>query len=166
MTTDDGDQAWAWVMMHAKGLRDGKPPVLDLSEKELRIIARYRESRGLSPLPEGDESTVPLVAALGSETFIADEQINHELKMFFYQCADRVKQGGVPGAWASKLKHASAHWLRHTFGSHSASSGITLTHTAERMRHRATDTTRKYYVHLDIKGKQKERAKLDKFNPD
>jgi integrase len=165
-TTEDDDLAWVWIMMHAKGLRDGEHPVLDLREKEMRVLARYRESRGLSPLPEGDESTVPLVAALGSETFIADEQINHELKMFFSQCADRVTQAGVPASWAKKLRLASAHWLRHTFGSHSAASGITLTYTADRMRHRAADTTRKYYVHLDIKEKQKERAKLDKFNPD
>jgi integrase len=171
-----GHLYWAWMIVHGKGQRTkGKPPRIVLNEKALEVLKRYRVTRGLSPLPTERETTIPLVARLSAESrrtdkpvadsnvpmaFVRDGHLNHDLKAFFLQCADRAQQENRSADWVESLRKASAHWLRHTFGSHSAEHEIPMEFTTTRMRHKSGNTTRKYYVHLNIASQL---AQLDKL---
>lgn len=125
-----------------------------LLEPAVEALARYREVRGLPPLPGPGEEDEPLVASNRGSKSITDNYMNTLLKRTFDRLAlDAVL---IDHTWPEKLKNATAHWLRHTIATHNAEAGVPIQDTADQLRHRSIDTTRKIYIHAGKTGVRRE----------
>lgn len=111
----DGRERW-WLEVLGKG---SKTRLVPATGELMTELMRYRRSQGLSPLPlEGDG--VPLVIPLiGPHKPLARSALHEILKEIFRTSAARLRaQGHEFEAAAAHLEAASAHWVRHTAGSH------------------------------------------------
>ena len=111
----DGRERW-WLEVLGKG---GKTRLVPATGELMTELMRYRRSQGLSPLPvEGDG--MPLVIPLiGPHKPMARSALHEVLKEIFRASAARLRaQGPEFEAAAAHLEAASAHWVRHTAGSH------------------------------------------------
>ncbi|GJH36326.1 tyrosine-type recombinase/integrase [Paraburkholderia hospita] len=71
------------------------------------------------------------------------------VKDVFARAAERLReQGDEQAARADLLEKASAHWLRHTAGSHMADHHVDLRHVRDNFGH-ASLTTTSIYLHVD-----------------
>jgi site-specific recombinase XerD len=68
--------------------------------------------------------------------------LHNQLKAFFADCARELQHADASGA--ARLANASAHWLRHTHGSHSLAAGIDPALVQENLGHAALATTMLY----------------------
>ena len=68
------------------------------------------------------------------------------LRKFFDQVADRIDT--FKPQFATKLRSATPHWLRHTHASHALEGGADLTTVRDNLRH-ASLTTTSGYLHVD-----------------
>jgi site-specific recombinase XerD len=70
----------------------------------------------------------------------------HEIfKDIFAKTADRLRQRGPEWeAAASHMEQASAHWMRHTAGSHMANNDVDLRHVRDNLGHESISTTNTY----------------------
>lgn len=142
-----------WILrVKGKGRRKLEPVVL--LPPALDALRRYRLARGLPEWPMALETAVPIVAALRGNKSITDGYLNSTLKALFDKLATDAKD--VNEKWAETLKQASAHWLRHSIATHNAEAGVPLYDTADQLRHRSIDTTRKTYTHANRLDKRAE----------
>jgi integrase len=116
-------------------------------------------ARGLPAEPSGAEADVPLVARLGDGEAITDHFLNAQVKALLGRAADR--RAADRPEWAERLRAASAHWLRHSFVTHSEKAGLPIESVADQVRHRSLDTTRRVYRHADSR---RRRTDLDRLN--
>lgn len=78
------------------------------------------------------------------------------VKKVFDGAADWLRQRGDDyAARADLLEHASAHWLRHTAGSHMANQQIDLRLVRDNLGHESLSTTSQY-LHADDDRRHKE----------
>ena len=71
------------------------------------------------------------------------------VKEVFARAAGRLRERGIEqAARADVLEKASAHWLRHTAGSHMADRQVDLRHVRDNFGH-ASLTTTSIYLHVD-----------------
>lgn len=132
-----------------------KPRKIVVVDEYLDILVHFRRLMGLkSELPEYQEKT-PLVPALNKTNPITDNRIAQILRWAFDLGAakfetmvattdeDRMKFQHK----ASKLRKASAHWLRHSYGTYLVKSGCAIEKVKELMGHSDISTTM-IYVHI------------------
>ncbi|RWA51082.1 hypothetical protein AU476_25665 [Cupriavidus sp. UYMSc13B] len=85
-------------------------------------LARYRRAHGLAPTPQPGETRPLLLPVIGSENRdkgLSRGALHLILKEVFGMAADLLRGRGPEWeAQAAVLASASAHWLRHTAGSH------------------------------------------------
>lgn len=83
------------------------------------------------------------------------------VKHVFSRAADRLrKRGGEYVARADLLENASAHWLRHSAGSHMADRQVDLRDVRDNFGH-ASLTTASVYLHVgDDRGHQETHEKI------
>lgn len=135
-----------WVLrVKGKG-RKKLEPVL-LLPPAMNALRRYRLSRGLPDLPTAAETDVPLVAAHRGKKSVTDNYLNTLLKELFDRLAGDAAHVNVQ--WAKKLGAGTAHWLRHTLATHNAEAGVPMQDTADQLRHKSMDTTRRIYTHAN-----------------
>jgi len=105
----NGDKVWM-IAVTGKGRRDAdNAPLPDQFIDELWL---YREGLGLTPWPSDDQ---PLLLSLSGKTGIKSRtSIHNEFKRLIKQVADFQESEGHYDS-AARLKHASTHWLRHSF---------------------------------------------------
>jgi integrase/recombinase XerD len=105
-------------------------------------LGRYRRERGLSALPARHEDT-PLVLPLGKSMKPLTRAALHAIvKDIFAGAAGRLRlRGDGFAGQADVLEQASAHWLRHTAGSHMADGGTDL---RDNLRHASLTSTNPY----------------------
>ncbi|SDI35949.1 tyrosine-type recombinase/integrase [Paraburkholderia phenazinium] len=150
----DGKERW-WLEVLGKGDKEGLVPA---SAEMMVELGRYRRERGLSALPARHEDT-PLVLPLGKSMKPLTRSALHTIvKAIFAGAAERHRLRGDDFAGqANLLEQASAHWMRHTAGSHMAdvtgdlrivrdnlrhadlSSSNPYLHTQDEQRHRETE---------------------------
>jgi integrase/recombinase XerD len=150
----DGKERW-WLEVLGKGDKEGLVPA---SAEMMVELGRYRRERGLSALPARHEDT-PLVLPLGKSMKPLTRSALHTIvKAIFAGAAERLRLRGDDFAGqANLLEQASAHWMRHTAGSHMAdvtgdlrivrdnlrhadlSSSNPYLHTQDEQRHRETE---------------------------
>ena len=75
----------------------------------------------------------------------------HEIvKAIFESTANRLRgQGDVSEGLAARVRKASAHWLRHTAGSHMANHDLDLRHVRDNLGHESLTTTSGYLHSAD-----------------
>ena len=112
-------------------------------------LTRYRRTVGLPPYPSPDEDT-PLLLPIGqSGTALTRAALHSIVKKVFKAAATQLRQRGDEfTARAEVLERASAHWLRHTAGSHMADQQIDLRLVRDNLGHSSLNTTSQY-LHVD-----------------
>ena len=107
------------------------------------VVIRYRESLGLSPLPQIDE-TVPIMPSQKTGEPLHQDSLNNMVEEAFDLVIkalvkdDKIQQ-------ARSIAGASSHWLRHT-GATQALNEISETMLAEELGHASVKTTVEIYV--------------------
>ncbi|WP_425953211.1 tyrosine-type recombinase/integrase [Ralstonia pseudosolanacearum] len=141
----NGAQLW-WLEVTGKGDKTRLVPVTDEWLAELK---RYRLAQGLPAVPLAGE-TFPLVRpVIGREKGLTRGALHLILKEIFSRTANRLQTGGPKGvALAADIKKASAHWLRHTAGSHMADRQVDLRYVRDTFGHDSIATSNNY-IHTE-----------------
>lgn len=151
---DHGDKLW-FLRVIGKGNKQRDIPVPD----ELLIeLARFRTLLGCpTPMPMHQEKT-PLVVALNHRgDFDRDKRIDAQrisqiVRAMFYTAAHwlRARQHTDDIEHATRLEHASSHWIRHTYGTTMVDAGMPLTDVRDNLGHSSVVTT-EIYLHDDLR---------------
>jgi site-specific recombinase XerD len=148
----DGALRW-WLTVHGKG---GKERLVPATREMMMELSRYRQQLGLSALPSPNEET-PLVLPIGATAANDRAQtcapltragLHAIVKDVFAKAAARLRERDGASARADLLEKASAHWLRHSAGSHMADQKVDLRLVRDNLGH-ASLTTTSLYLHID-----------------
>ncbi len=135
---DDGEWAWS-IMVLGKRNKWREVPLPDPAVDALRA---YLDIRGLrTEIFENDPET-PLIAKLSMEAPLTQARIYEVLVTGFERCAANMSVRD-PRA-AERIRVASTHWLRHTYGSHSAARGVPQDVLQANLGHESLATTSIY----------------------
>lgn len=148
----DGEERW-WLEILGKGDKERLVPATNEMMVEL---ARYRREMGLPPYPSPNENT-PLALPIGkSREPLTRAALHAAVKKVFGGAAHRLRERGEEYvSRAELLERASAHWLRHTAGSHMADQQIDLRLVRDNLGHESLSTTSQY-LHIDDDRRHKE----------
>lgn len=143
---DAGGQERWWLEVTGKGDRERLVPA---SAEMMVELGHYRRERGLPVLPAPHEDT-PLVLPLGKSMKPLTRAALHTIvKGIFAGAAEKLRlRGEAYAARAAQLERASAHWLRHSAGSHMADGDVDLRLIRDNLGH-ASLTTTSLYLHAD-----------------
>ncbi|SOE87748.1 Site-specific recombinase XerD [Burkholderia sp. YR290] len=157
----DGTMRW-WLTVHGKGDKERLVPA---TRELMTELSRYRQFLGMTALPSPNETT-PLVLPIGgtagntaepgrtktegpSQRPLTRAALHTIVKDVFAGAAGRLRERGEAfAARADLLGQASAHWLRHSAGSHMADNQVDLRLVRDNLGH-ASLTTTSLYLHVD-----------------
>lgn len=136
-----GQERW-WLEVTGKG---DKTRIIPATHELMTELARYRATKSYAPIPLADETT-PLLLPIGKQTRALTRAAVHTMvKQVFKAAAARIRaQGPESEARAQRVEQASAHWLRHTAGSHMANNAVDLRHVRDNLGHASISTTNTY----------------------
>jgi integrase/recombinase XerD len=156
----DGEDRW-WLEVLGKG---NKARLVPATSEMMAELGRYRRECGLAPFPSPGEET-PLVLPIGkSQKPLTRAALHNIVKTVFEKTADGLSMRGPEFASrAEQLSRASAHWLRHTAGSHMADGAIDLRHVRDNLGHESIKTTSQY-LHSDDDVRHKETESRHRIN--
>lgn len=141
----DNDGNW-WLKIYGKGrkLRD-----ITVPDSFMLYLRRYRDYRGLSPLPSSNDNQ-PIVEKIRGRGGMTSRQLTRIVQEVFDKAYEkmRVAEGDER---AQKLKEASTHWLRHTGASMEIERGRALKDVSEDLGHSSMATTDTVYVQTENK---------------
>ena len=135
---DDGEWAWS-IMVLGKRKKWREVP---LPDPAVQALGDYLSSRGLSRDPEANPPDTPLLSHLGREAALTTSRIYEILATTFERCAVDVYTSDRRAA--DRIREASTHWLRHTYGSHSAARGVPQDVLQANLGHESLATTSIY----------------------
>ncbi|MGF6648547.1 tyrosine-type recombinase/integrase [Paraburkholderia sp. GAS82] len=140
-----GCDRW-WLEVAGKGDRERLVPA---TAEMMTELTRYRLAHELSALPLSGEAT-PLVLAVGEARKPLTRAALHKIvKDVFAGAASGLRAcSGSSEGRALRLEQASAHWLRHSAGSHMADQQVDLRLVRDNLGH-ASLTTTSQYLHVD-----------------
>lgn len=142
-------EGW-WLTVHGKRAKVREVPVPDTWVAALSAYLVARGYAGSLPQPSAVPllgAAIPWRAAEGEgDASVSGSAFHRQLKRFFAQCAT-VLDTADPAA-ARHLRHASAHWLRHTHISHALEAGVPIEVVQQNVGHVSLDTTTRY-VHTE-----------------
>jgi integrase/recombinase XerD len=136
-----GEERW-WLEILGKG---DKMRIVPATNELMVELARYRREKGLPSYPLPAEAH-PLLQAIGNQRRAMTRGAVHAIvKQVFEDVADRLRQRGPEFEFqATHIQQASAHWLRHTAGSHMANNAVDLRHVRDNLGHESISTTNSY----------------------
>lgn len=142
----DGLVRW-WMDINGKG---GRVRTVPATTELMHELANYREFKGLARYPLTNETT-PLVLPIGKQRKALTRAALHLIvKQIFAQTAERVRaKGSNYEGEAQHIEQASAHWLRHTAGSHMLENSVDLLHVRDTLGHGSINTTNRYLHSAD-----------------
>ncbi|WP_408128217.1 tyrosine-type recombinase/integrase [Paraburkholderia strydomiana] len=141
----DGRDQW-WLETLGKGDKERIVPVSSELVQELRT---YRASHGLAALPVRSEDTPLIIPFKGKKRCLSRSAVHDAIKGVFSGAAIWLRSRGSEFAdRADELERASAHWLRHTAGSHQADGGVDLRTIRDNLGHVSLNTT-SLYLHTE-----------------
>ena len=142
----DGQERW-WLEVTGKG---DKTRIVPATNELMVELARYRREKTLPALPLPGEQ-IPLLLPIGSQQrSMTRGAIHAMIKPVFEHTASRLRQRGPEfHPMADWVELASAHWLRHTAGSHMANGAVDLRHVRDNLGHESISTTSNYLCFLD-----------------
>lgn len=141
-----GQVRW-WLEVTGKG---NKVRIVPATNELMQELAGYRVAKGLSPEPAQGEAT-PLLLPVGAGRQALTRSAVHGIcKQVFRQAAANLHDDGGSEAapTAALLASASAHWLRHTAGTHMAATAMDLRHVRDNLGHESLTTT-SIYLHTE-----------------
>jgi integrase/recombinase XerD len=146
-----------WLEVLGKG---DKLRIVPATNELIVELSRYRRELGLAPFPLPHESTPLLLPIGGKHRELSRGAVHALIKAVFEKTAERLKQRGPEsGSSAERVIQASAHWLRHTAGSHMANNAVDLRHVRDNLRHEPLTTTS---GHLHSSDEERHRETEDK----
>ncbi|MFL0809226.1 MAG: site-specific integrase [Agarilytica sp.] len=142
---EDDDGNW-WLKIYGKGrkLRDTTVP-----PKFIPYLKRYRQYRGLPPLPSPSEN-FPLVEKIRGSGGMTSRHLSRLVQEIFDFAYEKMNQKEGEDK-ARKLREASTHWLRHTGASMEIERGRALKDLSEDLGHASMATTDTVYVQTENK---------------
>ncbi|OLL31344.1 integrase [Burkholderia sp. SRS-W-2-2016] len=158
----DGQDQW-WLETLGKGDKERIVPVSGELIQELRS---YRTTNGLAALPGRSEDTPLVLPFKGRNRCLSRSAIHDAIKGIFAGAATWLRARGPEFAdRADELERASAHWLRHTAGSHQADGGVDLRTIRDNLGHVSLNTT-SLYLHTEDDTRHTETVKRHRMNWD
>ena len=142
----DGKELW-WLRVVGKGNKERQIPISGEFLDELLLYRSYIQVPGFPSVGE----QVPLFgSARNFRIRVGRSSIHGTVTDLFADVAAKLRMQGDMHAVrrASQLESASAHWLRHTAGSHMANSGVDLRVIRDNLGHASISTT-SIYLHTD-----------------
>jgi integrase/recombinase XerD len=133
-----GRDRW-WLEVTGKGDRERLMPA---TAEMMAELSRYRRTHELSALPFPGEST-PLVLPVGVARKPLTRAALHKIvKEVFEGAASSLRASGNSNEErVNRLEQASAHWLRHSAGSHMADQQVDLRLVRDNLGHASLTTT-------------------------
>jgi len=139
-----GIERW-WLEVTGKG---NKTRLVPATDELIAELARYRRAHGLAPTPQPGETRPLLLPVIGQENRergLSRGALHLILKEVFGLAAARLRARGPEwAAQADVLASASAHWLRHTAGSHMTDRQVDLRYVRDNFGHASISTTSGY----------------------
>lgn len=137
----DGEDRW-WLELLGKG---DKVRIIPATNELMVELARYRRQLSYPPLPVPGESTPLLLPIGGKPRPMTRGGIHEIIKRVFVMTSERLRERGPEFApHAQRIVLASAHWLRHTAGTHMANHDVDLRHVRDNLGHESISTTNTY----------------------
>lgn len=137
---DPSNEGW---VLHVVG-KGKKERVVTVPDSYIEhVLARYRRSMGLNPLPRIDEDAALLPSAKSGKP-LKQDSINNIVEEAFDLVISSLVQSGKKQQ-ALDIAGASSHWLRHT-GATQALDEINETMLAEELGHASVKTTVEVYI--------------------
>ncbi len=139
----EGEERW-WLEVFGKGSKTR----LVVATDELMIeLARYRRENGLAPSPSSGEE-IPLLFRITNDPSqlrrpLTRASVHEIVKVVFEATAKRLRERGQEAA-AQTVESASAHWLRHTSGTHMMDNNIDVRQLRDNLGHESIATTNIY----------------------
>lgn len=134
-----------WLEVTGKG---NKTRLVPATDELIAELARYRRAHGLAPTPQPGETRPLLLPVIGRENRdkgLSRGALHLILKEVFGLAAARLRARGAKWeAQAAVLASASAHWLRHTAGSHMTDQQVDLRYVRDNFGHASISTTSGY----------------------
>ena len=141
----EGSDRW-WIDVIGKG---NKPRRLPVPAEMLDAFRRYREAFGLPPhTARADRMPLVLSSRSRAVTRLTDEAASEAIKGVFAEAAQAAASAGQEDIAAS-LRHASAHWLRHSMLTNHANNGVQLKTLQDTAGHANIATTAGYLHKTD-----------------
>jgi len=143
-----GVERW-WLEVTGKG---NKTRLVPATDELIAELARYRRAHGLPPTPQPGETrplVLPVIGRQNQERPLSRGALHLILKEVFGMAAGRLRARGPE--WetqAAVLASASAHWLRHTAGSHMTDQQVDLRYVRDNFGHASIATT-SVYLHSE-----------------
>lgn len=147
--TDEG-----WILqVRGKG---GKNRIVNVPGQALAALDDYLRFRGLKGI-EGAPPEAPLLSST-----------NHPLEHVGYQAlyesvkvwlGKAISNAALTDAERSKIRSASIHWLRHTFGTRAIARGVPLDVVQGQMGHASPTTTASLYARAPLQRRADELGK-------
>jgi integrase/recombinase XerD len=146
VSEQSGAQTLWWLCVEGKGQKLRKIPV---GEDFLAELVQYRESHQLPSLPDRMECTPLILPFRNRGGPLTRSALHTALKNIFRDTAYflSVSYPEDP-ARAQSLLEASAHWLRHTAGSHMVDNQVDIRMVRDTLGHESITTTNQY-LHID-----------------
>lgn len=155
-----GEQLW-WLEILGKG---NKLRIIPASQELMHELARYRFMYQLTPIPQEGDAT-PLLLPIGGRAKALSRAAVHDIvkEIFNGVANDYRRRGHEYQARAEHIEKASAHWLRHTAGSHMANQNLDLRHVRENLGHESLTTT-SHYLHSSEDERHVETSRVHKIS--
>ncbi|MDR3095459.1 MAG: tyrosine-type recombinase/integrase, partial [Paraburkholderia sp.] len=156
----DGQDQW-WLETAGKG---GKARIVPASPELMAELRRYRITCGLPALPARAEEMPLVLPFKGAVRCLSRSAVHDAIKGIFGGAAVWLRARGAEFAdRADELERASAHWLRHTAGSHQADGGVDLRTIRDNLGHVSLNTT-SLYLHAEDDARHRETAGRHRMN--
>jgi integrase/recombinase XerD len=136
-----GDERW-WLEVLGKG---DKLRIVPATSELMVELGRYRRELGMAPYPAQNEMTPLLLPIGGKHRALTRGGVHEIVKVVFEKTAHRYRERGPDfESDALRILQASAHWLRHTAGSHMTNGAVDLRHVRDNLGHESISTTNTY----------------------
>lgn len=135
---DDGE--WAWSIM-VLGKRN-KWREVPLPDPAVEALQEHLADRGLDSELLANPPDTPIIAKLSLNAPLSAARLYEVLVSAFERCAADI--AAVDRRAAERIREASTHWLRHTYGSHSAARGVPQDVLQANLGHESLATTSIY----------------------
>jgi len=156
----DGRDQW-WLETLGKG---NKQRIVPVSGELIQELRAYRVANNLPDLPGRSEETPLVVPHKGKMRCLSRSAIHDAIKAIFAGAALWLRaKGSEYFDRADELERASAHWLRHTAGSHQADGGVDLRTIRDNLGHVSLNTT-SLYLHTEDDERHKETVNHHRMN--
>ncbi|NOU22237.1 MAG: site-specific integrase [Methyloglobulus sp.] len=139
--------------------KNSKERKTSLPQRFIEELRDYLKLRGLPSHFDFLPQQAPLIPSLRDKTgrkHLSPAGLHKVLATFFEQMSGDLESGGnIDPRLADKLRKASAHWLRHSYGSYLANDRqVPLAYIRDELGHANISTT-SLYLNTDAKQRQK-----------